>query len=67
MRIGLHVTNFTWPNNQGSLGEMFALLAQRAEQAGCRLTDKLPKRGVMRHDSSSQGEIGDFMALTQSW
>ena len=49
MHIGLQVTNFTWPNNQGSLGEMFALLAQRAEQAGCRLTDKLPKRGVMAH------------------
>ncbi len=34
MRIGLQVTNFTWPNHQGSLGETFALVAQRAEQAG---------------------------------
>src|SRR5205823_12864532 len=34
MRIGLQVTNFTWPNYQGSLGETFALVAQLAEQAG---------------------------------
>src|SRR6266566_3047853 len=34
MRIGLQVTNFTWPNNQGSLGETFGLIAQRAERAG---------------------------------
>ncbi len=31
MRIGLQVTNFTWPNQQGSLGETFGLIAQRAE------------------------------------
>jgi hypothetical protein len=34
MRIGLQVTNFTWPNSQGSLGETFALVAQQAERAG---------------------------------
>ena len=34
MRIGLQVTNFTWPNDQGSLGETFALVAQRAERVG---------------------------------
>src|SRR3954466_10377126 len=34
MRIGLQVTSFTWPNHQGSLGETFGLIAQRAEQAG---------------------------------
>src|SRR5436190_11613244 len=34
MRIGLQVTNFTWPNHQGSLGETFGLIAQRAERAG---------------------------------
>ncbi len=34
MRIGLQVTNFTWPNYQGSLGETFALVAQLAPQAG---------------------------------
>lgn len=34
MRIGLQVPNFTWPNDQGSLGETFATIAQRAEQAG---------------------------------
>lgn len=34
MRIGLQVTNFTRPNQQGLLGETFALVAQRAEQAG---------------------------------
>lgn len=34
MRIGLQITNFTWPNQQGLLGETFALVAQRAEQAG---------------------------------
>jgi F420-dependent oxidoreductase-like protein len=34
MRIGLQVTSFTWPNQQRSLGEMFGLIAQRAERAG---------------------------------
>src|SRR5213080_1273976 len=34
MRIGLQVTSFTWPNKQGSLGETFGLIAQRAERAG---------------------------------
>jgi alkanesulfonate monooxygenase SsuD/methylene tetrahydromethanopterin reductase-like flavin-dependent oxidoreductase (luciferase family) len=34
MRIGLQVTNFTWPNQQRSLGETFGLIAQRAERAG---------------------------------
>src|SRR6266576_4626034 len=34
MRIGLQVTSFTWPNQQGSLGETFGLIAQRAERAG---------------------------------
>src|SRR5579875_1383457 len=34
MRIGLQVTNFTWPNHQESLGETFGLIAQRAERAG---------------------------------
>src|SRR5436305_3283104 len=34
MRIGLQVTNFTWPNQQASLGETFGLIAQRAERAG---------------------------------
>jgi len=34
MRIGLQVTSFTWPNHQGSLGETFGLIAQRAERAG---------------------------------
>src|SRR6266566_8806039 len=34
MRIGLQVTNFTWSNDQGSLGETVAMIAQRAERAG---------------------------------
>jgi F420-dependent oxidoreductase-like protein len=34
MRIGLQVTSFTWPNQQGSLGETFGLIVQRAERAG---------------------------------
>src|SRR2546423_2205438 len=34
MRIGLQVTSLTWPNQQGSLGETFGLIAQRAERAG---------------------------------
>jgi len=34
MRIGLQVPNFTWSTEQGSLGDTFALIAQRAERAG---------------------------------
>ncbi len=34
MRIGLQVPSFTWPNDQGSLGDMFAVIAQRTERAG---------------------------------
>src|SRR5437868_15262175 len=34
MRIGLQVTSFTWLNHQGSLGETFGLIAERAERAG---------------------------------
>lgn len=34
MRVGLQVPNFTWSNDQGSLGDTFALIAQRAERAG---------------------------------
>src|SRR5579863_9513184 len=34
MRIGLQVPNFTWSTDQGSLGDTFAIIAQRAERAG---------------------------------
>ncbi|HEX7735539.1 MAG TPA: LLM class F420-dependent oxidoreductase [Ktedonobacteraceae bacterium] len=34
MRVGLQVPNFTWSTDQGSLGDTFALIAQRAERAG---------------------------------
>lgn len=34
MRLGLHVPIFTWPQGQSHLGEMFSLIARRAEQAG---------------------------------
>ncbi len=34
MRLGLQVPNFTWSENQGQLGDTFALIAQRAERAG---------------------------------
>src|SRR5579883_596410 len=34
MRLGLQVPNFTWSENQGQLGDTFALIAQRAEHAG---------------------------------
>lgn len=34
MRVGLQVPNFTWSNDQGALGDTFALIAQRAERAG---------------------------------
>ena len=34
MRLGLQVPNFTWPQGQSQLGDMFGLIAQRAERAG---------------------------------
>ena len=34
MRVGLQVPHFTWSADQESLGETFALIAQRAERAG---------------------------------
>ncbi|HEX6483040.1 MAG TPA: LLM class F420-dependent oxidoreductase [Ktedonobacteraceae bacterium] len=34
MRLGLQVPNFTWLNGQANLGDMFGLVAQRAERAG---------------------------------
>ena len=34
MRVGLQVPNFTWPQGQAQLGDMFALVAERAERAG---------------------------------
>ncbi len=34
MRLGLQVPNFTWPQGQDQLGDMFGLIAQRAERAG---------------------------------
>jgi len=34
MRVGLQVPNFTWPSEQGPLGETVARIAERAEQAG---------------------------------
>ena len=34
MRIGLQVPNFTWSTDQGSIGDTFGLIAQRAERAG---------------------------------
>jgi F420-dependent oxidoreductase-like protein len=34
MRVGLQVPNFTWPQGQAQLGDMFALIAERAERAG---------------------------------
>jgi alkanesulfonate monooxygenase SsuD/methylene tetrahydromethanopterin reductase-like flavin-dependent oxidoreductase (luciferase family) len=34
MRVGLQVPNFTWSADQESLGDTFALIAQRAERAG---------------------------------
>ncbi|RAQ97255.1 LLM class F420-dependent oxidoreductase [Thermogemmatispora tikiterensis] len=34
MRLGLQVPNFTWPTEQGALGDTFALIAERAERAG---------------------------------
>ena len=34
MRLGLQVPNFTWQQDQGLLGDMFGLIAERAERAG---------------------------------
>ena len=34
MRLGLQVPNFTWPQGQSQLGDMFGLIAERAERAG---------------------------------
>jgi F420-dependent oxidoreductase-like protein len=34
MRLGLQVPSFTWPQGQSQLGDMFGLIAQRAERAG---------------------------------
>lgn len=34
MRVGLQVPSFTWPQGQAQLGDMFALIAERAERAG---------------------------------
>jgi len=34
MRLGLQVPNFTWSQDQGQLGDTFALIAERAERAG---------------------------------
>lgn len=34
MKLGLQITNFTWPDGQAHLGDTFGLLAERAERAG---------------------------------
>jgi len=34
MRLGLQVPIFTWPQGQSQLGDMFGLIAERAERAG---------------------------------
>jgi F420-dependent oxidoreductase-like protein len=34
MHVGLQVPNFTWPDEQGAIGDTFAAIAQRAERAG---------------------------------
>src|SRR5579859_45149 len=34
MRVGLQITNFTWPDGQAHLGDTFGLFVQRAERAG---------------------------------
>jgi F420-dependent oxidoreductase-like protein len=34
MRLGLQVPSFTWPQGQDQLGDMFGLIAERAERAG---------------------------------
>jgi alkanesulfonate monooxygenase SsuD/methylene tetrahydromethanopterin reductase-like flavin-dependent oxidoreductase (luciferase family) len=35
MRVGLQVPYFTWPNGTEALGDTFAAVAKRAEDAGC--------------------------------
>ncbi|HEY0753121.1 MAG TPA: LLM class F420-dependent oxidoreductase [Ktedonobacteraceae bacterium] len=34
MRLGLQVPSFTWSEDQGQLGDIFAMIARRAERAG---------------------------------
>ncbi len=34
MRLGLWFSNYRWPQDQESLGDTFATIAQRAERAG---------------------------------
>ncbi len=34
MRVGLQVPNFTWSQDQSQLGDIFGLIAERAERAG---------------------------------
>jgi len=34
MRLGLEISNFTWPDKPDQLGDTFRLLVERAEQAG---------------------------------
>src|SRR5579872_853859 len=34
MRLGLMISDFTWSEDQGALGDAFGLMAQRAERAG---------------------------------
>src|ERR1700694_3594587 len=34
MRLGLEISNFTWPERPGQPGDTFGLLVERAEQAG---------------------------------
>src|ERR1700754_2149567 len=34
MRLGLQVPNFTFSNDQNQLGDIFGLIAERAERAG---------------------------------
>ncbi len=34
MRLGLEISNFTWSERPGQLGNTFGLLVERAEQAG---------------------------------
>jgi len=34
MRLGLEISNFTWPERPGQLGDTFGLIVERAEKAG---------------------------------
>ena len=34
MRVGLQVSNFTYPSGQSQLGDTFGQIARRAERAG---------------------------------